>query len=161
MSMRELPHEDDVMHEPGTSVEPPALAPPEPEPPRAWIVAYGELGLINVVADSQKELVERFEVMRSNALRRLRISETSPLQAIEVLPNNPDAPGATTIWIDPLLIQAVLDPFVPHREPTRAEVGLPPGLEALLENARQAVKVSGDAIAEVEVFVDEGEPRDE
>ncbi len=120
------------------SVEPPALAPTEPEAPRAWIVAYGELGLINVVATSQEELVERFEKMRAEAVGLPAAVYAGFLRPIRVLSNNPDAPGVATIWIDPMLIQAVLEEFVPRREPTPAEPGLPPGLEALLASAAAA-----------------------
>ncbi len=135
------------------SVEPPALTPIEQ--PRAWIVAYGELGLINVVADSQEELVERFEKMRGEAVGLPAAVYAGFLRPIQVLPNNPDAPEVVTIWISPLLIQAVLEEFVPRREPTRAEPGLPSGLEALL------AKVGAEAGENAEVFVVEGGGGDE
>lgn len=146
---------------PGLAPEPPELktndeeaameaqVSPPPEPPAAWVIAYGALGLINVVADSQEELAARFSKWREKAAFEL----TSALVPVEVISHNPEA-GTSTIWINPLLIQAVLERFVPPRALRPAETGLPPGLEALLAKATRAA-----ASAETtEVVVTEEKP---
>ena len=119
-----------------TPVVPDETDAPEPkptEPVKAWVVGYGELGLINVVADSQTELVNRIANMRHAAGLSIMGGGANPLEPVEVLSNAPGEQVTSTIWIDPLLILAVMDQFMPRvaREDTGG-LRLPPGLEALL-----------------------------
>lgn len=123
---------DDVGYEKtGTSepATPPVADAPEPEivePVKAWLVGYGHVGLINVVAESQEELVERF-----NRMRRETGSDLQPVQAINT---NPEEPDASTIWLDPNKVEMVLEQYAPRGQ--AAGHGIPPGLEDMIERLR-------------------------
>ncbi len=136
-----------------TPVVPDGNDAPEPEavePVRAWLVGYGRLGLINIVAESQEGLVARIGKLRRSAGLSFLAYGASTLEPFEVLSNNPRAPDKTTIWLDPLLIQAVLDEFTP-RPAGAGEAGPPPGLAAMLAQiGHRAPEAEGD-VAEVVV----------
>ncbi len=137
-----FPASEEAVSEP-TPVVPDAPDAPEPEdiePVKAWIVGYRGLGLFNIVAGSQEELVERIGKLRWKAGLSLQANGANPLEPVEVLSNAPGVQVVSTIWIDPLMIQAVMDQFTPRfaREDTgglRLPPRLPPGLEALLAGA--------------------------
>ncbi len=89
-----------------------ALGPPandevaKAEHPRAWIVVCRGLGLINLVAKSAEELVERLHKYRA-----CNVDATTPqLSAFDVIDNTDDGAQAV-IWFDPALVQAVLNEY--------------------------------------------------
>ncbi len=102
----------------------PALVPMPPEPPatsvtpRAWVVAFEGLGLINVVGTSQSELAGRLASAHATGERAL--------VRLEVVAHA--GPWTTSVaWVDPGLVQAVLNEFtkpalVPAPAPTEPSV---------------------------------------
>jgi len=123
-------------------------------PMRAWVMGYGRLGLINVVAGSQTELVARIRKLRNRAGLNLQANGSNALESFEVLGNNPGAPERMTIWLNPLLIQAVLNEFTPG--PAGAgELGLPPGLAAVLAKIGQSEPEAEEDVTEVVVGLDD------
>ncbi len=99
-------------------VKPPAGA-PEPEPekaqrPRAWVVVCKGLGLINMVAVSAEELVERLHSAREEA----ELMQQELLVAFAVLDNTAEGEEAV-IWFNPALVQAVINEYKPPVAPAR------------------------------------------
>ena len=140
---------------PGLPPENPEPAPVEPV--KAWVVGYGQLGLVNVVASSQEELVERINILRRTTGLSFLAKGSNPLKPFEVLSNNPEEPDKTTIWLNPLLIEAVLDEFNP-RSAGAAESSFPPGLAAVLAQMKPSDPEGGEDVAEVVVGLDAPEP---
>ncbi len=143
-----FPASEKAVSEPTPVPVPDAPEPEAVEPVRAWLVGYGRLGLINIVAESQEGLVARIKKLRRSAGLSFLAYGASTLEPFEVLSNNPRAPDKTTIWLDPLLIQAVLDEFFPR--PAGAP-GLPPGLAAVLAQIGQSEPEAEGDVAEVVV----------
>ena len=128
------------------SVSPPPETETEAfEPTRAWLVGYGQMGIINIVAESQVELVARIGKLRQEAGYNLKSDGFNDLRAFEVLSNKPGEPAKSTVWLNPLLIEVVLDEFIPR--PAEASgaggLGLPPALAAMLEQAQARIVASG------------------
>lgn len=123
-----------------------------PAPPRAWVVAFGSVGLLNVVAESQEELVQSLGVIRNAAVHTVDLGDAAPLFPIRVLRTNVQGAPAM-VWIDPLLIEAVLDEAVPPQLAGEAP-GMPPGLREMLARMEQG-NVASDADGVVEVTVEE------
>lgn len=105
-------------------------------PPRSWVVAYGNLGLINIVAESQEALVGMINTARMTAAT-LSGDLVGPLVPVHVLQHNGSREPAT-IWIDPLLVEAVLDETKPRAAGAQG-VEVPPGLQSMLESLRSGV----------------------
>lgn len=93
--------------------EPPQKPEPKPAPKRrAWVVVFKYIGLMNLVAESQSELVKRIRMWRSVPVLPGCASQLVP---VEALSNQEDQ--SANIWIDPHLIQAVLNEYVMGMRP--------------------------------------------
>ena len=140
----DAPHHEAPMQEPEAEPEAPAL--------KAWVMAYSHIGLMNIVAESQAALVAQVTDMRRQAAHETSLYGTANLQAIEVV-RGQDVDGPTTIWINPLLIEAVLDQAVPA-EPV---LPIPPGLAEALKRADLAHAVAEQSAA-IEAVVEVMDP---
>ncbi len=133
----------------GRAPTPPIHAPPandvpaKAEPPRSWIVVCKALGMVNLIAESAEELVERLHLLRESSAA----CATPQLIAFDVVDNTDEGLQAV-LWFDPALVQAVLNEYKPP-VPKR-------GFPMVEEPA-----VPADAVApEVGLVVVESEPDD-
>lgn len=150
---------DDVIQEEG---DPPVVAGPLPDAPepktagpvKAWVFAYAELGLLNAVVKSQEELVNWINDARRAAGQAVKERGANSLVPIRVLSNSPSEPDVAFVWLDPLLILAVLDEFVPRPGGATGAPKLPPALLAMIAGAEDRPASEED----VAVVVVEPEP---
>ena len=128
---------DSLQEQPEIDMAPPpsGSAKPEPElaePPRAWMVAFGSIGLITVIGKSQGEVVHKLNCMRDVTGNDLMPIEVLNLQG-----------EARTIYVDPALVEGVLEEFNPL-------------MQSEIEKLRRRLHER----SEVEVTVDEGSADD-
>lgn len=125
---------------------PAPVANDEPETakhPRAWIVVCKGLGLINIIAESAEELVERLHEARQLSADTFAPALLTPFGVID----NTDDARQTVIWFDPGLVQAVINEYkCPARLASNGPRGLrfPAGQEMSLEEAVAVVTVESE-----------------